>query len=137
MATSLFSTKHILKEDEIRGSMNQKKQAFWSLSKGGASSVGMASNSGAVTGSAALTELKNDLTQLSTTLHEIYELMNTDMRNIGDAWQDGKYQEFVEGYRPQINKCEEIANRYAEWCQRVLDPTIENVIAVEKTDVVG
>lgn len=137
MATSLFSTKHILKEDEIRGSMNQKKQAFWSPSKGGASSVGMASNSGAVTGSAALTELKNDLTQLSATLHEIYELMNTDMRNIGEAWQDGKYQEFVEGYRPQINKCEEISERYKEWCLRVLDPTIENVIAVEKTDVVG
>ena len=137
MATSLFSTKHILKEDEIRGSMNQKKQAFWSPSNGGASSVGMSSSSGAVTGSAALTELKKDLTQLSATLHEIFELMNMDMRNIGDAWQDGKYQEFVEGYRPQINKCEEISERYKEWCLRVLDPTIENVIAVEKTDVVG
>lgn len=94
----------------------------------------MASNS-AVTGSAALTELKNDLTRLSATLHEIFELMNADMRQIGDAWQDGKYQEFVEGYRPQINKCEDISKRYKEWCIRVLDPTIENVIAVEKTDV--
>ena len=137
MATSLFSTKHILKEDEIRGSMNQKKQAFWSPSNGGASSVGMSSSSGAVTGSAALTELKKDLTQLSATLHEIFELMNMDMRNIGDAWQDGKYQEFVDGYRPQINKCEEISERYKEWCLRVLDPTIENVVAVEKTDVGG
>lgn len=93
--------------------------------------------SGAVTGSAALTELKKDLTQLSATLHEIFELMNMDMRDIGDAWQDGKYQEFVDGYRPQINKCEEISERYKEWCLRVLDPTIENVIAVEKTDVGG
>ena len=93
--------------------------------------------SGAVTGSAALTELKKDLTQLSATLHEIFELMNMDMRNIGNDWQDGKYQEFVEGYRPQINKCEEISERYKEWCMRVLDPTIENVISVEKTDVGG
>lgn len=93
--------------------------------------------SGAVTGSVALTELKKDLTELSATLHEIYELMSEDMRNVGEAWQDGKYQEFVDGYRPQINKCEEISERYKEWCMRVLDPTIENVIAVEKTDVGG
>lgn len=137
MATSLFSTKHVLKEDEISIRKNMKKQEFWSPSKSGASSAGMSSSSGAVTGSAALTELKNNLIQLSATLHEIYELMNTDMRNVGEAWQDGKYQEFVEGYRPQINKCEEISERYKEWCIRVLDPTIENVIAVEKTDVVG
>ena len=93
--------------------------------------------SNAVTGSAALTELKNDLTHLSQTLHEIYDLMNADMTQVGEAWQDGKYQEFVEGYRPQINKCEEIAQRYSEWCAKVLTPTIDNVIAVEKTDVGG
>ena len=88
-------------------------------------------------GSVALTELKSDLTQLSQTLHQIYELMNADMRQVNAAWQDNKYQEFVQGYQPQIRKCEDIANRYAEWCARVLDPTIENVIAVETTDVSG
>lgn len=91
--------------------------------------------SNAVTGSVALTELKNDLTRLSDTLHTIYDLMSADMTQVGQAWQDGKYQEFVDGYKPQINKCEEISERYKEWCLRVLDPTIENVIAVEKTDV--
>ena len=85
--------------------------------------------------SAALIELKSDLTRLSNTLHNIYELMNADMTQVGQAWQDGKYEEFVQNYRPQINKCEEIAQRYTEWCQRVLDPTIDNVIAVETTDV--
>ena len=93
--------------------------------------------SNAVTSSAALTELKSDLTQLSATLHEIFDLMDADMRQIGNAWQDGKYEEFVQGYRPQINKCEEISVRYSEWCARVLDPTIENIIAVETTDVGG
>lgn len=87
--------------------------------------------------SAALTELKTDLTRLSKTLHQIYELMNADMRNVNAAWQDGKYEEFVQGYQPQIQKCEEIANRYSEWCMRVLDPNIENVVAVENTDVSG
>lgn len=91
--------------------------------------------SNAVTSSVALTELKNDLTQLSRSLDVIYDLMNTDMRQVGEAWQDGKYQEFVEGYKPQIDKCKAISERYTEWCRRVLDPTIENVLAVEKTDV--
>ena len=89
------------------------------------------------TSSAALIELKNDLTQLSKALHVIYDLMNADMRQLGDTWQDGKYQEFVQGYQPQIQKCEEIANRYADWCARVLEPTIQNVVVVEKTDVSG
>ena len=86
-------------------------------------------------GSTALTELKNDLTQLSKTLLVIYDLMNADMRQIGEAWQDGQYQQFVQDYQPQIQKCEEIANRYTEWCTRVLEPTIQNVVAVETTDV--
>lgn len=87
--------------------------------------------------SAALTELQSDLTRLSSTLHKIYELMNADMRQVNVAWQDAKYQEFVQNYQPQIQKCEDIASRYSEWCTRVLDPTIENVTAVETTDVGG
>lgn len=87
--------------------------------------------------SAALTELQSDLTRLSSTLHKIYELMNADMRQVNVAWQDAKYQEFVQNYQPQIQKCEDIANRYSEWCTRVLNPTIENVVAVERTDVGG
>lgn len=85
--------------------------------------------------SAALSELQSDLTRLSSTLHKIYELMNADMRQVNVAWQDAKYQEFVQNYQPQIQKCEDIANRYSEWCKRVLDPTIENVTAVETADV--
>ena len=88
-------------------------------------------------GSVALTELKTDLTSLSKTLHQIYDLMNADMRQVNAAWQDGKYEEFVQGYKPQIDKCEEISVRYGEWCTRVLEPTIDNVIAVEMTDVGG
>ena len=88
-------------------------------------------------GSQGLTELKNDLTSLSKALHELFELMNADMRQVGEAWRDGKYEEFVNGYRPQINKCEEISKRYAEWCKRVLEPAIEECIEIETTDVGG
>jgi hypothetical protein len=87
--------------------------------------------------SKALIELKTDLTHLSESLHEIYDLMNADMSQVGEYWEDPKYAEFVSGYQPQINKCEEISERYSEWCKRVLDPTIEKVIAIETTDVGG
>lgn len=88
-------------------------------------------------GSQGLTELKNDLTNLSKALHELFELMNADMCQVGEAWRDGKYEEFVNGYRPQINKCEEISERYAEWCKKVLEPAIEECIEIETTDVGG
>lgn len=87
--------------------------------------------------SKALIELKTDLTHLSESLHEIYDLMNADMSQVGEYWEDPKYAEFVSGYQPQIAKCEEISERYSEWCKRVLDPTIEKVIAIETTDVGG
>ncbi len=93
--------------------------------------------SNAVSSSNALSDLRNDLTQLSKALHVIYDLMNADMRQVGEAWQDSKYQEFVRDYQPQIQKCEEIANRYSDWCVKVLEPTIQNVVAVEMTDVSG
>ena len=87
--------------------------------------------------SKALIELKTDLTHLSESLHGIYDLMNADMSQVGEYWEDPKYAEFVSGYQPQIAKCEEISERYNEWCKRVLDPTIEKVIAIETTDVGG
>ena len=88
-------------------------------------------------GSVALTDLKTELTKLSNALQGIYDTMQADMSKVNAFWQDGKYQEFVQNYEPQIRKCEEIANRYTEWCARVLDPTIENVVDVETTDVGG
>lgn len=88
-------------------------------------------------GSAGLTTLKEDLLKLSQSLHEVYELMNADMRNVGEAWRDGKYEEFVSGYRPQIMKCEEISRRYKEWCKRVLEPAIEECVEIETANVGG
>ena len=88
-------------------------------------------------GSKGLKNLKDDLTKLAQSLHEVFELMNADMRQVGEAWRDGKYEEFVSGYRSQINKCEEISARYTEWCKRVLDPAIEECEDIETTDVGG
>lgn len=87
--------------------------------------------------SSALIELKTDLKHLSETLHELYELMNADMSQVNEFWKDPKYEEFVSGYKPQIQKCEDISARYDEWCKRILDPMIEKVIKIETTDVTG
>ena len=87
--------------------------------------------------SSALIELKTDLKHLSETLHGLYELMNADMSQVNEFWKDPKYEEFVSGYKPQIQKCEDISARYDEWCKRILDPMIEKVIKIETTDVTG
>jgi hypothetical protein len=87
--------------------------------------------------SVALNELLKDLSQLSVSLHEVYELMHADMRQVNSAWQDGKYEQFVQGYKPQIDKCEEISVRYKDWCNKVLTPEHDRVVEVEKTDVSG
>lgn len=90
---------------------------------------------GLITSSVTLIKLKEDLLNLSKSLHEIYNLMNADMSNLGETWRDGKYEEFISGYKPQINKCEEIAEKYEDWCKRVLDPAIEQAIIIEGANV--
>lgn len=96
----------------------------------------MAANNAEVS-SEALSGLQVDLTQLSNSLHEIFDLMSADMSQVGEAWRDGKYEEFVNGYRPQINECEEISVRYHDWCTRILSPAIERVVEVEQSNVGG
>lgn len=91
--------------------------------------------SNAITGSKALIDLKDNLSSLSTELHKLYDLMYDNMRNVGDFWQDAKYNDFVDGYAPQIKKCDEIAVRYEDWCKKVLQPTIDKVIEVEQVNV--
>jgi len=88
-------------------------------------------------GSEGLKALKDDLTNLSKSLHQVYELMNADLSKLGEAWRDSKYEEFLNGFRPQMNKCEEIAQRYEDWCKKVLDPAIKKCIKIEDTDVSG
>lgn len=91
--------------------------------------------SNARTSSEALINLKDNLSSLSNELHNLYDLMYDNMRKVGDFWQDAKYHDFVDGYAPQIKKCDEIAVRYDEWCKKVLQPTIDKVIEVEQVNV--
>lgn len=85
-------------------------------------------NSKITTETEALQHLKDNLMNLSRELHSIYELMTKNMRDISSSWRDVKYQEFVEGYTPQINKCDEIATRYEQWCSKALQPAIDRTL---------
>ena len=49
----------------------------------------------AITSSVALEDLKSDLMLLSENLKEVHSDMKADMTNVGEFWQDAKYQDFI------------------------------------------
>lgn len=84
----------------------------------------------------ALSGLNDKLMNLAGCLHSIYEFMVNNMKKIGeDAWQDHKYQEFVDGYSPQILKCDNIADRYEKWCKDAITPLLGKVEKVDSASV--
>lgn len=87
--------------------------------------------------SAELTTLQSELVSLSDQMHELYELMNSDVSSLGEAWRDLKYDEFLTGYKPQMDKMEEIADRYREWATKDLQITIDHVNDYDSTSVSG
>lgn len=95
----------------------------------------MEQSGGDVVSSTALIDLQNNLKNLSSKLHELYEVMNTDMHQLGAEWRDGKYEEFIAGYRPQIIKCEDASQNYKEWCTTVLQDLIDKVKGMENSNV--
>ena len=92
---------------------------------------------GAKVSSAELMTLQSDLISLADQMHELYELMNSDVSSLGEAWRDQKYDEFLTGYKPQLDKMEEISQRYHEWATKDLQVTIDHVIDTEGVDVSG
>ncbi len=87
------------------------------------------------TGSAIVAELQKSLNAVSASIKEISDLMSTDMRQVGEAWQDGKYQEYVDAFTPQIQKCEEIAEDCEKWSATVLGRVFESAEDYEHTKI--
>ncbi len=85
--------------------------------------------------SAALTQLKEDLEGLANQIEKISTDMNNELSNIHNFWQDGQYEAFKSGYDKQIQKCEEIARTYKQWCNSVLADTIVKTQAIEGVSV--
>lgn len=94
-------------------------------------------SSNAEVSSQALRGLQDNLNSLSHQIKEICDTMNSDQMRVGEAWRDSKFQEFKQGFQPQINRCEEISVHYKDWCVKVLEPAIEKVEKIETADVGG
>lgn len=82
-----------------------------------------------------LLTLQSDLVQLSSQIHEAYDLMNSDVSSLGEYWRDQKFDEFLSGYKPYMDQMEEISERYREWATKDLQVTIDHVIATEGVSV--
>ena len=77
---------------------------------------------------AELMTLQSELVSLASQMHELYELMSSDVWVIDEIWRDQKYDEFVAGYKPQMDKMEEISENYHEWATKDLQVIIDNCI---------
>lgn len=86
-------------------------------------------------GSEALIELQNSLQSLAEALSDIGDLLGANLSALNEHWCDRQFESYEEAFRPNIEKCNEIASRYLEWNSKVLLPMIEHVIKMEQSPV--
>lgn len=94
----------------------------------------MATNSAQVS-SAALRGLQSNLKNLSKAIQEICDNLNSDRSRIGQEWRDQKFEEFSNGFQPQIVKCQGISERYETWASGILNQAAEQVEIIEQANV--
>jgi len=75
-----------------------------------------------------LQELQSELNNLSKSLEELCDIAHADLSNVGQYWQDGKFEEFSEVYKPEIQKIDELSGYYKQWADVPLQAEIEHVI---------
>ena len=93
-------------------------------------------SSNAEVSSQALSGLQNNLSELSGKIQGICDTLNSDRERMGEAWRDSKFQEFRQGFQPQINKCSELSQKYSDYA-KLLGPAIEQVVLIERAEVGG
>lgn len=75
--------------------------------------------------SAKLIDLQSQLNQLANNLDECYQLLCEDVKQLGESWQDEKYEEFDVEFKDTREKIAEIAEKYRQWANTHLPPRIE------------
>lgn len=73
----------------------------------------------------SLEKLQSELKSLSTTLMDCYEMLNSQLLELSEDWQDSKYDEFVEEFKSSKEKIREISDRYLEFADKYLPPRIQ------------
>lgn len=82
--------------------------------------------------SKALIDLQTELKQLSENLMEVYDLINQNVASVHEDWEDGKFEEFYNEFKPQNELIFDLSEKYMEWANNYLPPRIELAIEYEK-----
>ena len=85
--------------------------------------------------SAQLITLQTELKQLSKNLKETYETLSFELKDLGEDWQDEKYEEFVQEFKSSKEEIREIAEKYEQWADSYLPPRIEITQEAERTSM--
>lgn len=81
--------------------------------------------------SVALEELQSSLRQLSERLTDCKELVDTATKKVHEHWDDDKFREFEEVFKPYREQIIEIAQRYEDWAVGYLEERIKIVKELE------
>ena len=75
----------------------------------------------------SLENLRAELKILSERLMDGYELLNSQLSELSEDWQDAKFDEFEEEFKTSKKKIREISERYLEFADKYLPPRIEQI----------
>lgn len=92
----------------------------------------MATVSSGYVSSKALIDLQTELKQLSENLMEVYDLINYNVASVHEDWQDGKFEDFYDEFKPSNELIFDLSEKYMEWANKYLPPRIELAIEYEK-----
>ncbi len=73
----------------------------------------------------SLEKLQSELKSLSNALMDCYNLLNSQLLELSEDWQDSKYDEFEEEFKSSKEKIREISERYLEFADKYLPPRIQ------------
>lgn len=82
--------------------------------------------------SKSLIALQDDLKKLSEELNETYDLLMQNEKQVGEQWQDSKFDEFEEEFSKKRELISELSEKYKGWADNYLPPIIELAKEYEK-----
>lgn len=82
--------------------------------------------------SAKLIDLQAQLNQLAENLDECYDLLCDGVKQLGESWQDEKYDEFDTEFKETRETISELAEKYRQWANTHLPPRIEVAQQMER-----
>lgn len=85
--------------------------------------------------SKSLKALQDDLKKLSEELNETYELLLSNEKEVGESWQDNKFDEFEDEFSKKRELLSELSEKYKGWADNYLPKYIDAAIIHEGGNV--